>query len=149
MRFIFKILLGLVIFNAMLVFFAPYFPSQTTGANESAVDIGGTLGGYKQLDQDFLISLFVDSVFIFGSVLVIGGLASFFVKNFPTGLFMGAGVIIAIVSSLWKNLTSPMISLAGSYPAVEPLYNLLVICIGVIATFSIAEIFTGKGDVDA
>ena len=153
MRFIIKVLLGLIIFNAMLIIFGPYFPAQTTGVNETAVDVSGT-SRYNTLgnlgSSGTIISMILTGAGIFGATVLLGGLTSRLtgIKNFPTGMFMGAGIIISIVASLWVGLSAPLISITSSYPAIGAFYNVLVVCIGVVAVFSVAEIFTGKGDTD-
>lgn len=143
MRFIFKVLLGFVIFNAMLIILASYFPELTSSVN--AKDVTNDLSAYSNIGQ-LIGNILTVSGGTFLAAIAIGAGLSRTVNNFPTGSYIGASFIISIILGLWSAVTTPLISLTKSYTILDQWYNLFTICFGIVAIISISEIFTGKGD---
>ena len=143
MRFVFQLLLGMVLFNAMLIYFSPFFPSNP---NYQAVDIteSDRFSNYLNLNIGSLLSgfftAFITSFFI---TALIGFIFS---GNLPIAQLLGASLVISVFVGLWNGLTSPITSILSSFPDVFPLYTIFTIALGVVLMFSVIEIFTGKGD---
>lgn len=145
MRIIFQILLFLILFNAMLVLFSPYFENKTTG--DIGENVVNTKSSFMNIDQAMLTNIISSGFGVFLAIIGIGVIGSRVIANFPTGLFVAAGIIISIITGLWAGLSAPLVSITDSY-GLSYIYSILMICIGVVATMSVAEIFTGKGDID-
>ena len=146
MRIIYKVLLGLIIFNVMLVVFANFFPGEET---VTGTDTTTTLAGYKNFSTASMIS---NAILTGGGVFAAVVVGSFLLKgSIPTGQFIGAGSIIALIAGLWAVTSAPILSIVNSYGGAYGMifYDVLVICIGIITVFGIAEIFTGRGDVES
>lgn len=144
MRFIFKVLLGFILFNAMLVLFSGIFNQTNMGTDVSTI-----YDSYGNINQGTIVSMIATGGSIFGAIVVGGIAASLFINNFPTGLFIGAGALISLFFGLWAGLTNPLSSLASEYTYVDQIYNIFIIVFGIIVALSIIEIFTGRGDMDA
>jgi hypothetical protein len=145
MRLIFKILLGLIIFNALLVMTSNVFTYESTGVSGENITGGTTYTSFKNMS---LGEVFLNFIIISGGVFGITLVVSFFGSNAPLGQMIGAGSVIAIITGLWGSLTQPFQSLTAGDPYVSQIYNLFIICVGIVAVMSVIEIFTGKGDVD-
>ena len=154
MRFIFQLLLGMIIFNGMLIAFTPYFKTQQAGSTYSPINISDTgtplgqnLSKYQSLNIEGLLfsffGYFIASFFItlFVARLVSGG-------NLPTAQLLGACLVVTIFTSLWGTLSTPLLGIAGSFPSIAPFYTIFTIILGVVVTISVVEIFTGKGSED-
>ena len=152
MRFIFKLALGMIIFNAMLIMLGQYFPAHGT---ISAIDptVEGNTTKYKAVQKLDVASMVVDFASIFGTTLgtvtLIGILAKWLAGyTIPIGPFIGASIVISLFMSLWSGFTSPLVGISTDMGLLN-WYNLFMILFGIILLMSVAEIFTGKGDIDA
>lgn len=147
MRFLYKILIGLIIFNGVLVLFGSEFFPHTT-YDEKAVDVVNTteVSGFRTLDQ----YLFEDAwstagtvgLAIFGVSLVIGYLT----RNLA--LFIGIGAFISILCSVWMVTIGTIDEFVGSYPVVKGLILIITIVIGILAVLTVVEILTEQRGVD-
>jgi len=150
MRFIYKILLGFLLFNAVLIMFHPYFP--TGIQTDDAVDVTGS-GDYTEYSKigeqnkmgGLIVQMIVTGGGIFAAALVVG----IFSRNLT--LFMGAGAFLALVSALFVGTTKifvPIINLASGSPVafnvISAIYTLIMIGIGIITTIAVVEMFTGQ-----
>jgi hypothetical protein len=145
MRLIIKILLGLILFNAMLVYFVGFFPASTaTGGSQEYLNKYKDVGG-------IIATFIVDA----GGVFILTMIGAFIIGNYPVSQCMGAAALIGIIAGLWGSasypisviMNDPSLSLGGLGTGTI-FYNALVIGIAVIASFSIIEIFTFKGDAE-
>ena len=141
MRFIFKLLIGMIIFNAFLFIFVAEFGG--TGGQDITSTGKGTPGGlgYNINSNAFAASIIIDSVGIFS---VATGLA-IFTKNV---VWFGAGAIMAVVFALYNVGTAPIAALIQPYPFAYNIWNIITIVFGIIAMIAVVEIFTGRSVAD-
>ena len=140
MRLIIKVLLFLMIFNAMLFFFDTYFPTSQATSN----DITGESNYNKYADINNIIK---DVILIGGGVFAGTMALGYFVSNLPISQIIGVASMIGVITGLWGGLSSPILQLTKSFGG-GIFYNILIICIGVITAFSMIEVFTFKGDAE-
>lgn len=131
MRFIFKVLIGMIVFSAFLHILTNEF-----GGN-AGKDINETDPGYDINSSDFAWNL----VFTGGGIAVVAGLASIFTKNVA---WFGAGAIMAIIFALYGVALAPVENLFIPYPFARNIWNIFIIVFGIIATIAVVEIFTGR-----
>lgn len=143
MRFIYKLLIGLLIFNSMLLLFASFFPVETTTLSESATNItsDSEFTSYEQIGSaDMIGDMIITSGGVFFGALVLGFLTR------QLGLFIGAGSFIALISGLWVGVAGvivPILQIADNW-IILAMYSLITIIIGIVAVISVVEMFTGQ-----
>lgn len=146
MRFIYKILIGLILFNAMLLINAIYFPASSQTVEEgNVVDVTGSTS-FTQYRGFTGYGVLVDAISTGAAVFsltIVLGLVS---RNLP--LFIGVGSFMAILSGLWIGTTGIFTKMFVDYNTVGQLYVVVTIIIGVVGTFSVIEIFTGQAGAD-
>ena len=161
MRMVYKIVLGLLLFNAFLTFFAPVFNTATSrGFNESnsmGLD-NNELSKYEPKegsgymmelifgdpDDDDYTSDAAWSAFGFISVCAIG--AALFMKNY---VVVGVGLFVAIVTGLYIKTSAVIAAIGLQADMGNTTGNLLVtsiitivgIAIGVIVMFNVIDMF--------
>ena len=143
MRFIYKLLIGLLIFNSMLLLFAPFFPVGTTTLSESATNITS--------DSEFTSYQNIGSANMIGNMIITGGgvFAGAIVLGLLTqqlGLFIGAGSFIALIAALWRGASGvivPILQIANNW-IVMAMYSLITIIIGIVAVIAVVEMFTAQ-----
>jgi len=147
MRMIVVLLLGMVIFNAMLLLTKDFFPvGEDVDFGAQDVSEQGKFREYQSIDSGFITDLLLTSGSIFGLTIIGAGVGARLIANFPTGQFIGASAVISIVTGLWAGISNPFESIASSF-GLQSWYNIFMIVIGIIAVLSVVEIFTPKGDV--
>lgn len=139
MRFIFKVVIGMIIFNALLFLFASTFA--TTGNQGKDIDATDSELGYKIDSDQFVYSLLLSG----GGVFIIGGIAALITRN---SIWVGVGALMAIIFGLWSAGSGNIGELFNEYPLANTLWNILNIIFGVIATIAVVEIFTGRSSDD-
>ena len=136
MKFIYYVLLGLVAFNAMLVLFAGFFPN--VQVNPVDVTVNATFSPYSGLTSwNGIYSVVAAGAGVFGVSLIIGALT----KNLA--LWTGIGAFMSFIVGLWTATTEVMSNITN-YPLVHDLYIVVCILIGIVATASVIEMFTGQ-----
>lgn len=143
MRFIFQLLIGMILFNAMLIIFAPYFdnPSFVEGVDVTESD---SFTDYEELNIMGILQGFIGTFLLsFFITLFMGKLIG---GNIPVGQLLGACLVVSIFVGLWSGLSNPLVGIAGSYPTIMPFYTIFTVVLGVVVMISVVEIFTGKGD---
>lgn len=145
MRFIYKILIGLIIFNGVLIAFSPFFPASTE--SKHAIDVTGDddITQYGGLDQGLFgdvwgTALSVGGV-VFGASLLLGVLAK------QVALFVGIGAFIAIITGLWS-ITNGVVVRLVNYPIVNTLVTLIIIIIGIVGVLSVVEMLNAQRGAD-
>lgn len=145
MRFIYTILLGLIIFQAMIIIVSPFFPSTTyesqTANITSELEEYGNISSSSFLERMFQKEggqAFGTAGAIFGASLVIG----IFTRNLP--LFLGIGGLVSLLTGLWR-LTSSFLFSITNYPYVKELFTLITIATGIVLVITIIETLTGQG----
>jgi hypothetical protein len=144
--------LGFIIFDFMLVMFAPFFstPVSTAGAVENNPEITK----YKNVSSfgDLILALLGNGVVvaIVAAVLGTGLLAKWLSGgSINTMLLIGIGLFIAMVTILWS---AASLAIANINPYndsnIATFITVITICIGLLLMFSIVELFTGQQGVD-
>lgn len=139
MRFLYKILLGVILFNACLILFAPIFPLSIEG--DKAVDVTEELEGYGEFSNPADLFGIVDigaGLTVFGVAIIIG----YVTKNLP--MFIGIGAFMSIFTSLWLVAGDVMVEITR-YDYVGELFTIVTLCLGIIAVITMGEILTGGG----
>lgn len=143
MRFIFQLLLGMILFNAMLMVFSPYFPSHTIVSGVDVVNQSNIIA-YQNYDVrpilENFFGVFIGTFFVSIFIGYVSG------GTLPLGQLLGASLVISVFVGLWNGLTSPLVGIASSFPSVAPFYTIFTIVLGIVVMISVVEIFTGKGD---
>lgn len=145
MRFIYKVLIGLIIFNGVIIAFSSFFPDASE--SEHAIDVTGdsSISGYGTIDQGLFGSMVADCIAVGGAVFGLNLLAG--ILTHQVGLFMGIGAFIAVLSALWS-ATNGVITSLIDYPIVNSLVTIIIIVIGVIAVFSVVEMLNAQRGAD-
>lgn len=143
MRFIYLLLLGLVIFQGMLVTLSPFFPGATE--HEYSMDVQSELQEYGNLSSSQMFSsMWATALTAGGAIFGVSLLIGVFSRNLP--LFAGIGAFIGLLTGLWVS-TASILTPITSYPYVSGLFAIITIATGIIATFSVVEMLTGQGRV--
>lgn len=156
MRIIYKILLGMFIFNILYLSFTPYFP---TGDVEDvkAGDMTGDISDYGVIDSviswgtiSTAIGTFVGSV----ALLSVTGWLSGGSISLSAGVIIGISVITSIISTIWYSFSTIFSDILkvgdqyGNFTIASTFYTLFSIVFGIIIALTIAEMFSGQSGVD-
>lgn len=144
MRFIYKVLIGFIIFSAMLFMFYPIFNQPNLGTDINSQE---GITKYRNINEGFFVNMILTTIAGVLVTLAATFAASYLIPNFPSGMFIAAGLLVSIFGSLWASFTNPFSALTSD-PYVNQLFNIFMIIFGIIIVFSVVEIFTGKGDID-
>lgn len=154
MRIIYRILLGMLIFNLLYLSFAAYFPTGDIDAFETSDS--STVDKYKNINDDILITMLFAGATTFG-VALLGLLALNWITRGGISLSIGSVIAITtiatIISTIWSGFSSifrPILvmgdtngsNMAGSF------YTIFVIVLGVLIALTLAEMFGGQSGVD-
>lgn len=139
MRFVYQILLGLILFNAMLFLTGPFFPSQTT---YGAVNITGE-AGYTQYGDFSSPSFFFNLLWgengmggLAGLTLLgIAALAAVFLKS---PILFGVGAFLGFITSIYVNTFDMLYYLSDNW-IVQGIIALIGICIGILVLYTVIE----------
>lgn len=155
MRFIYKILIGLLIFNSMLVFLSGFFtiqgvePPESSGAinisGEGEVEEGVTYTEKFSITGEVFKMGTLD-ILVLGVPAAIGLLVSIGLKSpVPLGaaLFSGFLMLLYVKSATVINNVAPQ----GNW-IISGIIGLIGICIGILAAFTIIEYFAGQTGAD-
>ena len=153
MRFIYKLLIGLILFQGLTVLFtASYagvsiFPA--TGYDPSTINVTEQYGGYT-LDRGpialmgmiFPASALAAMGAIGATSLILGLLAKSIVP-------LGAGAFVAIITGLYIGASGILFNIdPTNNPIISGLITIVGIVIGIIVVFSVAEMFVGQSGAD-
>ena len=146
MRIIYKILIGMLIFNGVYLALAPAFDT----AEFSAVDPESMDDAeqYKNIGGIDLGSMLITGVGVF-TVAIFIGVVSRGGVSISLGTIIGASTIVSIIAGLWRGMSGvfePMLALGGSI--ASSFYTLFIIVFGVLVALTIAEMFGGQSGVD-
>lgn len=159
MRFIYVILLGLVIFQGMLVITGPFFPSIATSGTdpidvedlETEVESGHNVDSAKYSDVGNIGTVILGSfanpvtIAIIGVFVALSGGIGLFLggaKNIP--IAVGIGVIIGLIASLWNSTIGIINPLIASSVYAQGLFTLITVCIGIICVILVGEWLMGQ-----
>ena len=146
MRLIYVVLLGMIIFNAVLLMTAEFFPAEATTDSTQAIDPKTGEQTSKLVKPSGWKSFIMDNISIFSGLGVVAIVATIWSRN---PIYLGVGTFVAIIFTLWGSFTQPVSSILGQYsPAGVSFYNLFIICLGIVVLFSVIEMFSGQTGVD-
>ena len=161
MRFMYTILIGMVVFQGMMILVGPIFPSGVADTynpvDPGSLETDPDMGNYSQRENtsfsnvgslgEIVLGMMVTpaAVAIVGVFAVVGsGLGVVFggVKNFP--LALGVGIIIGLMVNLWNSTYSLIGGIAASNEYILGIYSIITVCIGIIMCIMVAEFFLGQ-----
>ena len=143
MRKIYVILLGLILFQSMIIMLSPFFP--TTGITEGIDDVTND-SSYTKYDvsrgSGNLLSIIGSGFVVWGPSAIIGGLAllaAFISKNY---VWLGVGLFVSIITGLYINITNIITKLdVTNNSVITGMITLLAIAIGILSVFAIVDMF--------
>lgn len=147
MKFIYKMLIGLIVFNGMLLLMGNFFPgtpyNEEVDGNLLNVSSDPSFSGYRNVSD---VGAFIRDTFfgeggwaaigIFGSALVLGVIT----RNMLP--FLAAGLVLSIVSFIWISSTK-FFSDLFNYPIVRDIYVIITVCIFVLVLLSLKSTWGG------
>jgi hypothetical protein len=142
MRFLYKMLIGLILFNAMLTIFAGFFPMSSEGELAHNVTGDSAYTGYSIMNTGIFTGAVASGGLVFAGSAIIGAITG------SMNLWIGAGLVVSIIVGLWNMSWGVIKSLTDAYPIVKDLVFVMSIVIGIIAVMSIAEIITAQRGAD-
>lgn len=147
MRLIYRLLIGLILFNAVLFIFAQeFFPATSEG--QDAIDPTNitTYSDYEQLEEGAFAAAFTNAIFV--SSFILGGsvLAGLWTKNLA--LWIGIGAFMSVLIALWNVAWGTVVRLTGEYEVVSYFITVMSIIIGILAVLTVVEILTGQRGLD-
>lgn len=145
MKFVYVVLLGLVIFNGLLLAFADFFPNSTEA--EHGVDVIDELGSQGNIGDQLFETIISNGLTMSLSLFAIGTTIALFLTK-QVGLAIGLGIFISIVGTLWNATSSVIFDLGGKDPILVNMIDIMTIVIGLILVFTIVDIFTGQRSVN-
>jgi hypothetical protein len=126
----------MLIFNGMLIVFSGFFPAESTTFGASASDPSENQGGYMNIGTQ---SVFGDMILTGGGIFA-GSIILAAVTH--SIVWIGAGSFIAFIASLWVGVSKPITGIIGYFSVSGmSLYGLFVICLGIVITASVIEMF--------
>jgi len=152
MRFIYKIVLGVLLFNAFLIMFAGIFNSPSDyGAvdvtNETSITkYSAESGGFG----DFLSSFFLsaETYVIIGIFFGAGAIAKWFAGGQTnTVLLVGIGAFLGIIFALMRSTIQVITNLTDNF-YVNATINLGLIVVGLVILFTVIEMLIGQQGVN-
>lgn len=151
MKFIYVLILGLVLFNGFLLAFSSFFPQSAYGpenpnvanvANETVTS--SYSGGIVNLGSFGVDALLTGGVTM-GAIISFALLGAIIGRGQNLPLWLGVGVIIGLISSLWLITTKVFTPMFG-YPVVREIYTVITIVIGILVILGLADIVTLRSD---
>ena len=146
MRIIYKILIGMLIFNGIYIAIAPAFPSGELVANDP--ELMDDAAKYQNIGGIDLGSMLITGVGVFTGAIVVGALSRGAI-SISLGTIIGCSTIASIIAGLWRGMSGvfqPMLEMGGSI--ASQFYTIFVIVLGIIAALTISEMFSGQSGVD-
>ena len=150
MRFLIKLIIGMLLFNAFIVIFAQYIPNESLTPN--AKNITGDYGGYKAQNMGSAVLNALnpinnpDSSAIFILLMATGGLAGV-LSGRNTPMYLGIALVLGIIIYIFNGTVKIFVLETNKYPVVSALFSVMLIVIGIIAILSVGDILTGRSDV--
>ena len=143
MRFIYKMLLGLILFNACLFLFSNFFTDTTPYGMNVADELSEK---YSMTGGEDFFSTAVGQTVLVGIGVFAGAFALGIVSR-QVGLFLGIGLFASIISGLWaytQGTITKLIPGTSEYIIIHGLIDVITIAIGIIVVFTIAEFFVAQ-----
>jgi len=155
MRVIYKILLGMLIFNILYVSLAGFFP---TGDVDDITTVGddGLPTDYNITEGFDLFNLLITALSTFllsAGALALGGWLSGGSISISAGSLIGISTIATLVVTIWSSFSGVfgsalLLGDTGGYTIVSGLFTIFNIVFGIIVALTLAEMFSGQSGVD-
>jgi len=143
MRVVYKIVLGLLLFNAFLALYSPIF---NTSLSDNTIDYESSEMQKYKLDNESLdlVGIFLgeNSAGVWSSVIITGAalLAALALKNY---VLIGVGLFVAVVIGLYVEMSSTIANIGNVADNiyVTGLIAIVGIAIGLLVVFSVIDMF--------
>ena len=146
MRIIYKLLIGMLIFNGVYLALSPVFnTAEFTADDPSGIE---NVERYKSMGGLDIGTMLVTGVGTFIGAIVIGAF-SFGSVSISLGTIIATSTIVGLLAGLWRGASGifePMLAMGGN--TASDFYTIFVIVLGIIITLTIAEMFGGQSGVD-
>lgn len=160
MRFVYMVLLGMVIFQGVLLLISPIFPAGADygdyAINPADLETADPATGYNSTAHKYgdvsnigtlIISMFVSptTILIISTFFVVGGVIGQIFgggKNIPIAI--GVGIFIGIIASLWNATIGTITLIVSSNIYVLGIFSIITVCIGIMVVFLVSEFFMGQ-----
>ena len=155
MKFIYTLLIGLVLFNGFLLVFSVFFPQDPAFgpegiSKENIANVTGneTVSGYRKGIinlEGIAVDLFLAGATTMTAVIIaaIAGTLLGGGSNFP--LWVGIGLMVGIISSLWL-ITTKIFTPMVNYPVVREIYTIITVVIGILVILGLVDMTTQRSD---
>jgi len=150
MRIIYKLLIGMLIFNGIYLALSPAFGAPVFTATDPDNPGADTYSAtqYKNMGGLDIGAMLITGVGTFVGAIAIGAL-SFGSVSLSLGTIIATSTIVSIIAGLWRSMSGvfqPMLAMGGSI--TSSFYTIFVIVLGIITALTIAEMFGGQSGVD-
>jgi len=136
MKFVYFIILGLVIFNACLILTSSIF---NTSMDASATDYGS----YQLKNPGDVVGILFNSnsITAWGVIGLTGVLLAIGTKNY---VFVAVAIFLGLVTALYIGASSVLFNISDN-AYVHSIITLIGIVIGILVLYNVVEMFTGQG----
>lgn len=137
MKLILQVLLGLFIFNTMLVLLVGYFPDSYSTGEDLTTD-----KNFTRLDpaKGNFVTVIEKGISIFAIFTAIGAGASY---AFKSTIPLGAGMLSGLIAALWVS-PAALISGLSDNALLDGLLFITVTCMGILIFWVIVNSFLGR-----
>lgn len=147
MRTVYTLIIGLVMFNAFLVLFGPFFSISDASVN-NAVPIED-MSSYKPTDAPGLLL----QIFSFGNtwsgvasagiITIILFSVALLTKNY---IYIGVAIFLGLVIGLYTQTSSVLFSIASGplndqYGIVQGIFTITAVALGILIAFAVVDMF--------
>jgi hypothetical protein len=137
LRFIYKILIGMMLFSAFMFFFTN---TMELGVPQGT-DIETSDPGYRITTE----SLVTDFLSGFLSILSLGALATIATRN---PIFIGVSMFVGLIIGLWNAGFNNITTMFSEYEYMTFFFTVFNIMMGILAVIAITDIFSGRATDD-
>jgi len=139
MKFVYFIILGLIIFNSCLIFTSSIFE---TSMDESATDYSD----YSLKNPGGILNiLFSDNALgawgAFSVITVIGVIGAIALKNY---VIAAVAIFLGLVTALYISASAVLFNISDNV-YIHSIITLIGIIIGILVLYNVVEMFTGQG----
>jgi hypothetical protein len=151
MKFVYFAILGLLVFNGVLILTASIFDS---GLEGTAVDVEGNYGDYSLSHTNTTSLSIVNTLFsssalgawgsVFGVIVGFSVVMSIWLGKY---IIAAVGLFLGLVTALYMNLANVFFHIYNNV-YITGIITLVGIAIGILVLYNVIEMFTGQaGDV--
>jgi len=147
LRFIIKLTLGLVLFNAFLVLTSGFFPKTATEQN-NAIDITMNKDIPHYNDPASAISPAITNALVIFGIIMAAGLFTGVLSGRNVPLYLGVSIIISLLASLYFASIQVFTKISFNNIYISGLITITTIMIGILFILGFGEMLTGRSDID-